>query len=181
MTKDNMPNIINRCTITKCLKLLKYFSEHPKASFGVMEIDPRVNDAIYLLKVILNRESCNIPYRDIQQLTKKRFPKVDTLKVTLDLLEEREIIKKRTVNNKQVIFVNPHLIQSGKGTPITPNIHKLLPDEDSILITNTTEGSPFPPTALGGNGEKSNYPNLNLTPLSDNGLRQIGGNGGKNN
>lgn len=118
----DIPRMIKVSTVSKCSKLINYLSEHAKSTFGCMKIDQRVEDAKYLLKVILNKRSDVILYRDIQQLTKKRFPTTDTLKSTLSFLEGRELIKLIQSNKKYIIHVNPQLLDNNKSTPVTPKV-----------------------------------------------------------
>ena len=121
---EGIPREIHEETFTKACRLTSYFIEHAKAAYGCMGADEGTKDAMYLLEVIKRQEKAVIEYRDIQNLTRKRFKKAIHLKSTLMELEEREFIYQKKVGRKSLLEVNPFIIDSRKNTHITHDIPK---------------------------------------------------------
>ncbi len=116
---EEIPKQIQAETIIKAQKLAIYFIEHAKAAYGCMGADQGTQDAKYLLEVIKRQAKPVIEYRDIQNLTKKRFKKAVHLQATLLELEERGFIYQPKDVRKKLLEVNPYLLDAQKSTHIT--------------------------------------------------------------
>lgn len=118
---DAIPKQIYVETFTKAQQFTNYFIEHAKAAYGCMEADKRTQDAKYLLGVIMRQDKPIIEYRDIQNLTRKRFKKATHLKMTLLELEERGFIHQQKDDRKTLLKVNPYILDARKSAHITHN------------------------------------------------------------
>jgi hypothetical protein len=118
---EGVPKQINAETVIKAQQLANYFIEHAKAAHGYMGADERTQDTKYLLEVIKRQDKSVIEYRDIQNLTRKRFKKALHLKTTLLELEERGFIHQKKDGRKSLLEVNPYLFDTRKSTHITHN------------------------------------------------------------
>ena len=118
---EGIPGQIQAETIIKAQQLARYFIEHAKAAYGCMEGDKGTQDAKYLLEVIKRKDKAVIEYREIQNLTRKRFKKARHLKATLLELEERGYIYQTKEGRKTVLEVNPYLFDIQKSVHITHN------------------------------------------------------------
>ncbi|WML56672.1 YfjI family protein [Neobacillus sp. PS2-9] len=127
-----IPEKISSVTVYKAILLSNYFIQHAQAAFGTMKNDNQNNDASYLLKVLIRRYrklyeeighyDCLIPFRDVQQLVKKRF-NTEELNTVINELVERGFIKRALLaskngdRQKKFIQINPYFL---KQIPITP-------------------------------------------------------------
>ncbi|QWG38115.1 DUF3987 domain-containing protein [Bacillus mycoides] len=105
---ERIPTEISKETVRSTLHASKYFIDHMMATFGLLSEGNTDDDAKFVLKHILKNDREQIPYRDIQQATKKRV-KSDRLKVILNELEERNYIQKIKEAKKETIVVSPYL------------------------------------------------------------------------
>lgn len=119
---EAIPKQIHAETVIKAQELASYFIEHAKAAYGCMGADKGTQDAKYLLGVIMRQDKPVIKYRDIQELTRKRFEKAIHLKKTLLELEERGFIHQKKDGRKRLLEVNPYLLNTQKSTHNTHNI-----------------------------------------------------------
>ncbi|GAB6259315.1 YfjI family protein [Peribacillus sp. N1] len=118
---EGIPKQIQAETIIKAQLLARYFIEHAKAAYGCMGADQGTQDAKYLLEVIKRQEMPVIEYREIQNLTRKRFKKAIHLKATLLELEERGFIYQTKDGRKTLLEVNPYLFDTENSAHITHN------------------------------------------------------------
>ena len=118
-TENTVPTQLHEETFNKTCQLTSYFIEHAKAAYGCMGADKGTQDAKYLLEVIKRKNKPVIEYRDIQNLTRKRFKKAKHLKATLGQLEEREFIYQKKDGRKLLLEVNPFILDSQKTTHTT--------------------------------------------------------------
>lgn len=116
-----IPKQIHVETVIKAQQLTSYFIEHAKAAYGFMAADESISEAKYLLEVIKRRNKTVVEYRDIQNLTRKRFKKAIQLKKTLAELEERGFIHQIKEGRKQLLEINPYLLDVQKSTRVTHN------------------------------------------------------------
>lgn len=116
---EGIPKQIQAETIIKAQQLARYFIEHAKAAYGCMGADQGTQDAKYLLEVIKRQDKPVVEYRDIQNLTRKRFKKAMHLKATLLELEERGFIYQTKDGRKTLLEVNSYLLDTQKSTHIT--------------------------------------------------------------
>jgi hypothetical protein len=116
---EGIPKQIQAETIIKAQQLARYFIEHAKAAYGCMGANQGTQDAKYLLEVIKRQDKPVIEYRDIQNLTRKRFKKARHLKATLLELEERGFIYQTRDGRKTLLEVNSYLLDTQKSTHIT--------------------------------------------------------------
>lgn len=107
---EGIPKQVQAETVIKAQQLARYFIEHAKAAYGCMGADQSTQDAKYLLEVIKRQDKPVIEYRDIQNLTRKRFKKAMHLKATLLELEERGFIHQIKDGRKSLLEVNPYLL-----------------------------------------------------------------------
>lgn len=118
---EGIPKQIHAETLIKAQQLVRYFIDHAKVAYGSMGANSDTEDAKYLLKVIKRQERLVIEYRDIQNLTRKRFKKAMHLKATLLELEERGFINQIKNGRKRLLEVNPYLINNHNNPHITHN------------------------------------------------------------
>lgn len=85
-----------------------------------MGADQGTQDAKYLLEVIKRKNKPVIKYRKIQNLTRKRFKKATHLKATLLESEERGFIHQIKDGRKQLLEVNPYLLDIQESTHNDP-------------------------------------------------------------
>ncbi|WP_371018938.1 YfjI family protein [Pseudalkalibacillus sp. JSM 102089] len=114
-----VPRQIHEETFTKACQLTSYFIEHAKAAYGCMGADERAQDAEYLLKVIKRQDKPVVEYREIQNLTRKRFKKAMHLRSTFFELEERGYLYQKREGRKIVCEVNPCILSSHKNAHST--------------------------------------------------------------
>jgi len=107
---DIPPLQINEETILKGLRLSDYFLDHMMATFGMLNGEKN-DDAIYLLKKLQDKNIQEIPYRDLQQATRKKIVTADEFKKILNILVERNFIKIKKVGKKEIISRNPILLK----------------------------------------------------------------------
>jgi hypothetical protein len=127
---ERIPKQIHAETVIKAQQLARYFIEHAKAAYGCMGADQGTQDAKYLLEVIKRQDNPVIEYRDIQNLTRKRFKKAMHLKATLLELEERGFIHQIKDGRKRLLEVNPYLLEIQKSTHITHNSLQTLSERE---------------------------------------------------
>lgn len=146
---------IKKETLQQAAQLIPYLIAHAKATFGCMKLNKSLEDAKYLLKVIKNKNKQTIAYRDIQQLTKKRFDTSDLLKTALNILIEKGFIRDRKEGKKVFYDINPYLLSSTDSTPSTPKTIKTAKDIEKQSISRENSTSPLPPLERpnGGSGE----------------------------
>lgn len=108
---EGIPRQIHEEIFTKACQLTSYFIEHAKAAYGCMGADKGTQDAKYLLEVIKRQEKSTIEYREIQNLTRKRFKKATHLKATLLELEDRGYIYQKKDGRKSLLEVNPFILE----------------------------------------------------------------------
>ncbi|MDQ0880960.1 YfjI family protein [Peribacillus sp. V2I11] len=118
---EGIPKQIQAETIIKAQQLARYFIEHAKVAYGCMGADKGTQDAKYLLGLIKRQNKPVIEYREIQNLTRKRFIKAVHLKTTLLELEERGYIHQKKDGRKKLLEVNPYILDTLKSTHITHN------------------------------------------------------------
>ncbi|MFP3886785.1 YfjI family protein [Priestia filamentosa] len=128
--KESVPREINENTFDKARQLTSYFIEHAKAAYGCMGADQGVEDAKYLLEVIRRQDKPVIEYREIQNLTRKRFKKAMHLKATLLELEDRGYIYQKKDGRKSLLEVNPYILDTQKNTHNTHNIKQSLLEKE---------------------------------------------------
>ncbi|WP_162868989.1 DUF3987 domain-containing protein [Bacillus subtilis] len=121
---EGIPKQVQAETVIKAQQLARYFIEHAKAAYGCMGADQSTQDAKYLLEVIKRQDKPVIEYRDIQNLTRKRFKKAMHLKATLLELEERGFIHQIKDGRKSLLEVNPYLLESRKAPTLPAIVHK---------------------------------------------------------
>ncbi|WP_281278131.1 DUF3987 domain-containing protein [Peribacillus cavernae] len=143
-----IPKQIQAETFNKAQKLARYFIEHAKAAYGCMGADQGNQDAKYLLDVIKRQDKPVIEYRDIQNLTRKRFKKAVHLKTTLLELEERGFVHRKKDGRKSFLEVNPYLMDTRKRAHNTHNSPQILlkrkkqrVDDESLSVHNTHNSS----------------------------------------
>ena len=107
-----IPTEIDVSTLQKASSLMVYLIEHAKKAHGIMGVRKNTEDQKYLLKVILRQNKEKIDYRTIQSLTRKKFAKSHELKEVLSELEERYFIRNEKEGRKNIILVNPKLLNN---------------------------------------------------------------------
>lgn len=66
---------------------------HARKAFHLMSADPNFDNAKYILRWIKKTKQTRFTQRECHKALQSRFPKVDTLKAALKILEDRNYIK----------------------------------------------------------------------------------------
>ncbi|ARK25596.1 hypothetical protein SporoP37_13660 [Sporosarcina sp. P37] len=115
ITKEiaDIPLIINYETLQRANALRDYFLSHAEQAFGIMGNVENENILRYVLKRILDTSKGQdvILYRDLQQLVKRKFNKMQELREVLKKLEEMHYIRNEKVGLKEFIRINPTLLK----------------------------------------------------------------------
>lgn len=130
-----IPTEISGITFSKANQFTGYLIEHAKAAYGCMGADKTMEDAKYLLNVIKRLNKNVIPYREVQNLTRKRFRKAQSLKAILLELEDKGFISLVKEGRKTLLEVNPYILDN------TTNTHNIL----KSLQTPSEEGKQSEP------------------------------------
>lgn len=109
---DSFTPMVSKETLERARNLIPYMIAHAKATFGVMRSNSKLEDNQYILKRIIDQLKEEIPRRDLYQLVKHRFD-TEKLGEVLDELEDRHYIEQAKKGRKQVIYVNPHVLEKG--------------------------------------------------------------------
>ncbi|WP_310877586.1 YfjI family protein [Priestia megaterium] len=152
---NDLDQKIKKETLEQAAQLLPYLIAHAKATFGCMKLNKGLEDAKYLLNVIKNKNKQTIAYRDIQQLTKKRFDTSDLLRAALNVLTEKGFIRERKEGKKAFYDINPYFLKSAEATPSAPKTLNTTKGIEKQSVSSENSMSPFPPLerSNGGNGE----------------------------
>lgn len=111
---EDIQTEITKETLMKALRLKDYFIAHAKKAFGIMQENPAIEDAKYVLNKILGEEKLTLSKQDVWQKTKVRFEVVERLNQALRILETRSYIQLflgGKSGRKECIRVNPLLFQ----------------------------------------------------------------------
>lgn len=111
VNEEKLPIQIEKSTFLKATYFLDYFIEHAKLAYGQMGMDENIQDSQYLLQVIKRQDKSIVPYRDIQNLTRKKFEKAARLQEVLDELEERNFISQFRKGRKRMLEINPYILE----------------------------------------------------------------------
>ncbi|AQU78309.1 YfjI family protein [Planococcus faecalis] len=105
----NIPTDISRSTFETAKSLRSYFIAHAKEAYGVMDSTDDEKDAKYILKRINEKfeGEPSVGHRDLFQLVRKRFKKVENMDMVLTQLENMNYIAIGFEGRKRVIYLNP--------------------------------------------------------------------------
>ena len=99
-------------TMEHANRIALYFLEHAKKAYGMMGADAATADAKYLLKRILNTGKDEISKRDLWQICKGKFKKVEEMEPALQMLIDMGYVAEETQNTggrpSVKIIVNPY-------------------------------------------------------------------------
>lgn len=107
--------LISRETMLNAIELGYYFLEHARAAYQLMGADEQLYDAKYLLKRIESMEQTEISKRDLFQICKGKFKKIDAMESAIQILIEMEYIREIDISTgergrpSKKIIVNPML------------------------------------------------------------------------
>ena len=101
------PLMVDAQTMSNAISIGRYFIEHAKASFALMDTDDTVKNSVYILEIIRKNGLREFSRRNIMRLC-RRFKKVEVLQPLLDFLTEYGYIAPKDAE--------PY---SGKGRPPT--------------------------------------------------------------
>lgn len=154
----NIPSEVSKETFEAAKSLRSYFIAHAKEAYGVMESTDDEKDAKYILKRISEKfeDEPSVGHRDLFQLVRKRFKKVENMDKVLTQLESMNYIAVGFEGRKRVIYLNPHFTgtqkkglkglnspqtQAGQGIKQSTQENTA---EHSGLTTDTAESSESP-------------------------------------
>lgn len=99
-------------TMEHANRIALYFLEHAKKAYGMMGADAATADAKYLLKRILNTGKDEISKRDLFNICKGKFEKVEKMEPALQMLIDMGYVAEETQNTggrpSVKIIVNPY-------------------------------------------------------------------------
>lgn len=102
-------------TLLKADSLREYFIQHAERAFGIIGQKENLDDTKYILKKIQSdkfKGKGKIDVQQLWQLTKRRLKKSAKLKEILKLLEEMNYVKNLQIDRKEIILVNPKIINN---------------------------------------------------------------------
>lgn len=112
LLNKEMPLIIKSETFKNVERLTNYLISHAKVAYSIMGVDESKADLNYLLDAIKERKTKEnngkIPYREIQNSTRRRFKRADDLKRKLNELEKYYVIK-LFQDDRLYVILNPYL------------------------------------------------------------------------
>lgn len=108
---------VSSFTMKNAIEIGRYFLQHARLSFSIMGADKEYQKAKYILKQITKQYQTEISKRDIFNLCRGKFKKVDELEPSLELLEEYGYLIKAPEQEKETAgrkaspeyYINPYI------------------------------------------------------------------------
>lgn len=72
--------------VDAAIRVATFLIPHAKAAFGLMEVDPRVEDALHIVQTMRRKGITRIPQRELGELVKGRVRPVARFELAMDLL-----------------------------------------------------------------------------------------------
>lgn len=108
---DDIPTEIEKETLEKANELKEYFIEHAKAAHGVMGVNENEKDAKYILNKIKEEDKQEIGVRYMLRKA-RRIKTAKELKLILSILEEMGYLECMKSGRKEIIKVNPKILNT---------------------------------------------------------------------
>jgi replicative DNA helicase len=131
--RDGWARPVDAGTLAGAIRLAGYLTDHALAVFDLMGVDPRVDDARWLLEWINRTGRQQFTRRDAHQAGRGRFRKATDLDPPLALLEEHGYLRR--------IDPEPSRDPRGRGRPALPRF-LVNPLHPSTETTESTETGP---------------------------------------